>query len=289
MFEKKEFFKCVDNNLIKIKGIDKFDFIQGIISNDINILKKKTSIFSSILTPQGKFLYDFFIVNYNDHLYLECNYKNTNEILQKLKLYKLRSRVEFEVDRNLIILLTNEENSSKIRKLCENTSLDFFDPRFNKFFKRIYLDKIYLEKINNHLDFLEVEKKIYDQKRIENSIPDFLLDSFKQKSLLMEMRFDELNGISWDKGCFLGQEITARMKYRNIIKKKLAFISINFNSRLDTQIKCNDKIIGSLHSHTNNFGIGYVNTDFLKIKNKGEIICGDSILEISNPWWSESN
>ena len=87
------------------------------------------------------------------------------------------------------------------------------------------------------------------------------------------------------KGCFLGQEITARMKYRNIIKKKLAFISIKFNSRLANEIICKNNIIGTLLSHTNNYGIGYVNTEFLINSNKEKIICGDSIVKISNPWW----
>tara|TARA_B100000029_G_scaffold516038_1_gene626339 strand:+ start:892 stop:1761 length:870 start_codon:yes stop_codon:yes gene_type:complete len=285
MFEKKEFFKCAENNLIKINGIDKFNFIQGIISNDINILKKKTSIFSSMLTPQGKFLYDFFITNFNDQLYLECNSKNTSEILQKLNLYKLRSNVEFQVDKDLTIILTNENNSLKIKKISKNKSLDFFDPRFTNFFKRIYLKNKNFSEINENEDFQEINKKKYNEIRIENCIPDFMLDSFKNKSLLMEMRFDELNGISWEKGCFMGQEITARMKYRNIIKKKLISISIDFNSKLGAEIICNQKIIGSLLSHTNRYGIGYINTDFLIKENKDKIICGDSVIKVSSPWW----
>ena len=240
-----------------------------------------------MLTPQGKFLFDFFIVNFNDNFYLECNKENTHEIIQKLNQYKLRSKVELEIEKNLIVILTNDKNSSKIKSISKNTSVDFFDPRFKKFFKRIYLDKIFQEKINNNSDFFEINKIKYNEKRIRNSIPDFFVDSVKQKSLLMEMRFDDLNGISWEKGCFLGQEITARMKYRNIIKKKLAFISIKFNSRLANEIICKNNIIGTLLSHTNNYGIGYVNTEFLINSNKEKIICGDSIVKISNPWWSK--
>ena len=81
-------------------------FIQGIISNDIELLKKKKSIYSSILTPQGRFLYDFFITALDDKFLLECNSYDFKEILKKFDLYKLKSDVNFKVEENLVIFLT---------------------------------------------------------------------------------------------------------------------------------------------------------------------------------------
>ena len=285
MFEKKDFFNFKDNGLIKIKGDDKFNFIQGIISNDINILKKKTSIFSSILTPQGKFLYDFFLTHHRNDFFLECNRSNLDEILKKLTLYKLRSDVSFEILTDYEIILTSKNNSDEIREKLSESSIIFFDPRFEKFFKRIYIKKNEFQKVFENLDFKEISHDEYHSLRIQNAIPDFTVDSFKEKSLLMEMRFEELNGISWEKGCYLGQEITARMKYRKIIKRKLVSFSINFKSELNQDILYEDKIIGSLMSHTKEKGIGYINSEFLEDDNNFIFKCGDSKLKIIEPWW----
>ena len=97
------------------------------------------------------------------------------------------------------------------------------------------------------------------------------------------MRFDQLNGISWDKGCYMGQEITARMKYRNIIKK-IYSVSIRFKNTLEKKIFSNNNEIHELFSHNQQFGIAYINTDFKNFKNQ-EVVCGDSSLEIILPWW----
>ena len=85
--------------------------------------------------------------------------------------------------------------------------------------------------------------------RLKKSIPDFSVDALRNKSLLLEMRFDQLNGISWEKGCYMGQEITARMKYRNITKKKLCSVDIDFKSQLNEKIFSKNIEIGQLFSH----------------------------------------
>ena len=103
MFIEKNIFKIKNNTLILIEGDEKFKFIQGIISNDITLLKKKKSIYSSILTPQGRFIYDFFITYWKDNFLLECHKLNSEELLKKLKLYKLKSKVNFKIEDNFEI------------------------------------------------------------------------------------------------------------------------------------------------------------------------------------------
>ena len=104
----------------------------------------------------------------------------------------------------------------------------------------------------------------------------------------MEMRFEDLNGISWDKGCYMGQEITARMKYRNLMKRKIFNIKINFVTHLESSIKVDDQKIGELTSHNKKYGFGYINLNYFKKKNKNSILCGDSFLSILKPWWSKT-
>ena len=184
-----------------------------------------------------------------------------------------------------MIFLTNYSDLETLNKSIKNKLLHFFDPRFDSELTRIYLDKKYTSEFLKPFNL--ISEKEFTELRISKTIPDFNYDAVKNKSLLLEMRFDELNGISWEKGCYMGQEITARMKYRKIVKKKLFSVLINFKTKLDTKIFSNNEEIGELFSHNKNFGIAYIRTDFDETKNK-EIICGDSNLKISLPWWSKT-
>ena len=105
MLDNDSFYGLKDRIIIQIHGKDKFSFIQGIISNDVNILKKKTSIYSSILTPQGRFITDFFLTMYKDSLLIEIHENDKEVIFQKLNIYKLRSEVEFTILKNCSVFL----------------------------------------------------------------------------------------------------------------------------------------------------------------------------------------
>ena len=216
MFGDKEYFISENSSIILVEGKDKYSFIQGIISNDIEILRKKPSIYCSMLTPQGRFLYDFFISNLNDMFCIECDNSIKQELYERLLIYKLRSDVKIRLDTDLKVVLTG----SIIKKLesFSNNFISFYDPRFDNFLCRTYMEKM----TNGPLRKLtKLSKEHFKDLRLQNSIPDFTVDAIRNKSLLLEMRFDELNGISWSKGCYMGQEITARMKYRNTVKKNI--------------------------------------------------------------------
>ena len=285
MLQKKEFHKFNERSIIKISGKDKFSFVQGIISNDIEILKKKTSIYSSILTPQGKFLADFFLSVYDDSFLLEIHKDDESLVMQKLNIYKLRSNVKLELKEGVSIFLISNDSQEDIMKL----KLKFFcfdDPRFNNLFKRLYVfnaPKQFNLK-NNKLKI--ISQSVYNDTRLKNSIPDFNIDATKNKSLLLEMRFDELNGISWNKGCYMGQEITARMKYRNIVKRKLFKIKIFFKGKIDEAIKFKGEEIGNITSHNKIDGFAYINLKFLDTCVDKELLSGDSIIKLEKLWWS---
>ena len=283
MFIEKSIFNIKNNTLIVIEGDDKYKFIQGIISNDIELLKKKKSIYGSILSPQGRFIHDFFITQWNNNFILECSRLDSDEILKKFELYKLKSDVKFKIETNLKIFLINFSSLETVDSSVRSKLFNFSDPRFNNELTRVYIDEKYSLKFIKYFNSLN-EQEFFDF-RLKKTIPNFNDDAKKNKSLLLEMRFDELNGISWKKGCYMGQEITARMKYRNIVKKKIFCVSINFKTRLEKKIFSKNKQIGELFSHNKIFGIAYINTDFDFSEN--EVTCGDSKLKISLPWWCE--
>lgn len=282
MLEPNKIFKLNKSSLILIEGNDKFDFIQGIISNDIKFLKKKKSIYAAILSPQGRYLYDFFVTNHNNNFLLECPSFQVNEIYKKLNLYKLRSDVKIKIIQTFDIFLVNKLNLDEFT-VNNSEGLFFEDPRFNNSLIRVYAPKEF--KIKNRKISLMNEDQ-YNDFRINMSIPDFTKDSKKEKSLLLEMRFDELNGISWEKGCYLGQEITARMKYRGKVKKKIFCISIDFRSRLDEKIFLKKKEVGMILSHNNVKGLAFIDM-MIDIDPSDYLICGDSKIRYEKPWWSK--
>lgn len=282
MFDDKEYYLFKKRGIILIEGKDRFKFIQGIISNDIELLRKKPSIYSSLLTPQGKFQYDFFISNFKEKFYLECNISEQEELISKFMMFKLRLDVKVSINSDYNIILSkkklnlSESNSSSI--------FSFYDPRFdNSFFSRTYADSNFLTEIKKK--YVEINENRYQTLRLNNCIPDFSIDATKAKSLLLEMRFDELNGISWTKGCYMGQEITARMKHRNIVKKKIFKVLIDFRSNLKNEITLENETVGKLTSHNKKDGIAFLDTKALSNLNTKSFFSGDSKIIIQEPWW----
>ncbi|MDC2965939.1 hypothetical protein OAY92_01925 [Alphaproteobacteria bacterium] len=282
MFDDKEYYLFKKRGIILIEGKDRFKFIQGIISNDIELLRKKPSIYSSLLTPQGKFQYDFFISNFKEKLYLECDISAQEELISKFMMFKLRLDVKVSINSDYNIILSkkklnfSESNSSSI--------FSFYDPRFdNSFFSRTYADSNFLTEIKKK--YVEINENRYQTLRLNNCIPDFSIDATKAKSLLLEMRFDELNGISWTKGCYMGQEITARMKHRNIVKKKIFKVLIDFRSNLKNEITLENETVGKLTSHNKKNGIAFLDTKVLSNLNTKKFFSGDSKIIIQEPWW----
>ena len=189
-------------------------------------------------------------------------------------------KVSITSDYNIVLskkkLNFSERDSSSI--------FSFYDPRFNNsFFSRTYADSNSLNEIKKK--YVEINENRYQTLRLNNCIPDFSIDATKAKSLLLEMRFDKLNGISWTKGCYMGQEITARMKYRNIVKKKIFKVLIDFRSNLKNEITLENETVGKLTSHNKKDGIAFLDTKALSNLNTINFFSGDSKIIIQEPWW----
>ncbi len=282
MLNPNEIFISENSSIMLVEGTDKFNFFQGIISNDIEILKKKPSIYCSILSPQGKFQHDIFITTHGNTFFVECHKKNQHELFQKLSMYKLRSDIKIKIDESWLTVLTKK----KLVDIPKQDLVSFYDPRFDDFFSRSYVKNESLKVVQD--EFKLIAKDYFESLRLSHSIPDFSVDAIKEKSLLLEMRFDDLNGISWTKGCFMGQEITARMKYRNMIKRKLFKVIINFNSELSNEIFLDKKVIGQLLSNNRSVGLAFLNIEMLKNQKSSTLVSGDSQIKVEDPWWVKS-
>ena len=207
------FYRNDNSRFLSVEGQDSSDFLQNLITNDVNKCTKENIIYSCLLSPQGKFMADFFMFKNEEKYIIETHSVFYEKLLKKLSLYKLRSKV-------LINEITNFYSYSVFGELNNNYNFIIFcaDPRNKKIGNKLICKSIELEKLN---DFIEIDEKKYHEILIQNTVPLSHFDLEENKSLLLENNFENLNSISWDKGCYVGQEITARMKYRSLLKKQL--------------------------------------------------------------------
>ena len=262
---KNKYIVFEDRSFFEIKGEDKDTFLQGLITNDINKCTDKKSIYSAFLSPQGKFLADFFILKYENSYLFETPKLFLEELLKKLNNYKLRSKIDIVEKQSLISLsiLGGDEIFGKLDSLGSTIKIDdgyaFIDPRNKELGIKVIINKDTINFFAKKYDLIEEDINKYEEIRINNAIPDSIFDLKYNNSLILENNFDKINAISWDKGCYVGQEITARIKYRSLLKKNLLKVKIlnGFVSSGD-DIYFEEKLIGTITSNNKNIALAMI-------------------------------
>ncbi len=224
-----------DRAILYINGEDAKEFLQNLISNDINKVSDVNSCFSSLLTPQGKFLYEFIIVKHKSGYLLDCEKPQAEELFKQLSLYKLRSKVEIlNLSNEFVVAAFSHEKfltfeAAKDQPGCTIKYREdpiFLDPRNKDLGARliINLEKLYLslKKLDLHDSNL---KEYYSLSHSLGIVPKDL-NKLKDKLFGIECNFEELNGIDFKKGCYVGQENTARIKLKNKLSKRLFPINL---------------------------------------------------------------
>ena len=253
--DKDQIILLEDRGLILISGEDAKNFLQNIITNDIEKVNLSTSIFSALFTPQGKYLFEFFLLQSKNGYLLDCDHKFTNEIINFLLKYKLRSKIEIsDVSKDYVIGLINSEKFLDIQK-NENENGDtiefrgsplFLDPRNNNLGARIVssLEKLHLtiKKLNLKI----IKPDTYFAKAHSLGIPIKGIENLKDQLFGLEANFEELNAIDFKKGCYIGQENTARMKLKEKLRRRLLPISSTEKLNLGEEIFYNKTKIGKI-------------------------------------------
>ncbi len=253
--EKDQIIILKNRGLISITGEDAKEYLQNIITNDINKVSKISSVFAALLSPQGKYLFDFFVIKQDEGYLLDCDGNSLKELIANLSKYKIRSQVEIkDLSLNYVVGVMNLDNFKIIQKELkkEETTLEyrespiFVDPRDNDLGARIIspLEKLYLtiKKLNLKI----VENNSYIKKAFLKGIPVEGLVNLKEQLFGLEINFEKLNAIDFKKGCYVGQENTARMKLKNKIRRQLMSIKTEKNVKIGDEIKYNDSVIGRI-------------------------------------------
>ena len=231
-------YTYLDNRAaITVSGPDRYDFLQELITNDIQKVENGL-VYACLLSPQGKFLFDFFIRQEDEDLILECEGGERAEaLLKKLKLYKLHSDVTLNLNNQDVWTLWGDMDLEHPR-----------DPRHLDLGFRSY------EKPEQGK---EAPFEAWDKHRISLCVPTGSRDLIPEKSTLSEGNMDALNAIDYKKGCYVGQELTARIHYRGLAKKRL--YTVEFESEAPaplSDLKDNDgKSIGEMRSSSGNLGL----------------------------------
>ena len=283
-----------DRGILYISGPDSEKFLQNLISNNIEKVNESKSCFASLLSPQGKFLFDFIVVKHKDGYLLDCEKRIIDQLYKKLVMYKLRSAVEIlNLSNEFVVAAFNHEKFLSIEgaknELGYTTKYNgdhvLLDPRNKKLGGRIIanLEKLYMSLKKMKLKSSNIDE--YYKLSYELGIPQNNMDQLQEKLFGIECNFEELNAIDFKKGCYVGQENTARIKNKDKLNKRLLPLQVKKGS-----INNNDPII------SNNVEIGKVliankfSFALIKFKDKEfeynkEFKCGEANIEILKPNW----
>ncbi len=290
--EKDQIIILEDRGTISIKGEDSEDFLQNIITNNVEKVNSANSIFSALFTPQGKYLYEFFLVKSNNGFFLDCDGKSTKDLINHLSKYKLRSKVEIkDVSSKFVIGIINIDKFNEIQsKENKNTKTIFYrdcpvfiDSRSNKLGARILstLEKLHLtiKKLNLKI----IDSNIYFDIAHLNGVPIKGVQNLKDQLFGLEANFEELKAIDFKKGCYVGQENTARIKLKNKLRRRLLAIKIDGLVEVGSELMFNKTKIGKvLIGGSYPFAlIKLFDPDFTQYKDK-EILINNKKVKIIN-------
>ena len=293
-----------DRGFIKINGNEAKSFLQNIVTNDIEKITDNLTLFSSIFTPQGKYLYEFFILKFEDGYLLECEKKLTSEIIKIFNFYKLRTKVNLiDVSQKYINIIISLEKFKEIAKTqhvkgstlscvegstlsCENERI-YVDSRHKNLGAKIITKIENSENIIKKLNLKKIDKKNYYEKSFALGIPQLNLTKLKDKIFGIENNLDELGGIDFKKGCYIGQENTSRIKLRNKLRRRiLPILKITGKISENDVIKYKDQEIGKIMiDKPYSFALIKVVDPDLKEFNNVELVCGTSKVKILKPDW----
>ena len=282
-----------DRGLLYINGDDAREFLQNIITNNIENVTEDKSCFAALLSPQGKYLYDFIVVKHKSGYFLDCEKQNIEELYKQLNLYKLKSKVEIlNLSNEFVVAILSKEkflslDNSKDEKgftIKYREDSIFLDPRSKDLGARLVIN---LEKL--HLSLKKLELKISDNKNyheLSHNLGIAQIDTKKLQNKIfgIECNFEELNGIDFKKGCYVGQENTTRIKLKEKLNKRLFAIKI-----LDGQINSNEityknKEVGKLLINNQNpFGLIKFKSENFNFDNNFK--CGNANIKIIKPAW----
>lgn len=262
------FYQLDSRKIISVNGADKFSFLQGLITNDIRLLEEVPCIYTLMLTPNGRYLYDFFIWNENGLMMLDVEAQFADTILKKLNMYKLRSDVELKIEDDFYVysFLVETEGGS-------------IDPRMKSLGYRLVIDEM--------IEGAWLEEH-FANRCWEKGVPYHSQDMIPEKSIPLEWSMDSLNAIAWDKGCYMGQELTARTKHQGIVRKIACPVEVKGQGARGDEIFAGEQKVGKLQSNRDGKGFALLEIEVLQSGKKEFTTANNAVINLRLPSWIEN-
>jgi folate-binding protein YgfZ len=246
-----------DRTVIGVAGADALEFLQGLVTNDLRSLKNGAGvIWTALLTPQGKYLVDFLVANTGQHLLIDVSSSHAAGLLKRLSLYRLRADVQLSP---LPLHVTRGLGAAPRGALA--------DPRDPALGWRAYGDTPGSDPVID-----------WDAIRVDRMVPETGVELIPDDSYILEQGFERLHGVDFRKGCYVGQEVTARMKHKTELRKGLARVRIEGEAPTGSEILAGDKPVGRLGTRSGDRALAYLRFD----RAEGEMRAGTARL------WTDS-
>jgi len=289
------FVRLEQRAVIEVGGEDRRTFLQGLVSNDMTKVAGDRAVYAGLLTPQGKFLFDLFVVELGDLFLIETEAARAEDLRKKLSMYKLRAKVTLALSSTLAAFAALGDGAAKVFDLEAEAGaatefaggVAFVDPRLAESGLRLLLPADGGERVLAANGFAAAPFEVWDQARLRLGLPDGSRDIEIDKGLLLENGFDELKGVDFQKGCYMGQELTARTKYRSLIKKRLMPVEFSGPAPVvGSDIRLGEAEAGEMRSSSGNVGLALVRLEQFRASGGVGLTSGGATLTARKPDWA---
>jgi folate-binding protein YgfZ len=282
-----------DRGVLALTGEDRVGFLQGLVSNDVAKASAARALYAAFLTPQGRFLHDFFLVAQGDTLLLDCEGGRRADLLTRLSRFRLRAKVTLDdvSERYVVAALVDGGAGEPGEAAPLDGGIAFVDPRLAALGRRAILPVGEASAALAASGLPPGDEADYDRLRLGLGVPDGSRDLPVEKAYLLENGFDELNGVDWQKGCYMGQELTARTKYRGLVRKRLMPVAVAGPlPAAGTQVTLAAKDAGEMRSGRDGIGLALLRLDVVEeARTAGlPLMAGQARLTPGTPAWMGS-
>jgi hypothetical protein len=283
--------------VLAVEGPDARDFLQGLVSNDVHRVGPDHAVYAALLTAQGRYLHDFFIAALGDALHLDCEAGRREDLKRRLSIYRLRSKVTLSdvTDRLAVALIYGTDALERLGLPAEpgrarplGNGIVYVDPRLPGLGVRALLPCDSAAAVLRDVGLAEGDPADYDRLRLSLGVPDGSRDLPVEKAILLENGFDELHGVDWNKGCYIGQELTARTKYRGLVRKRLMPVEIDGPAPAPgTPLLFDGQEAGEMRNAVDGLGLAMIRLEYLeKLGSGGVLSAGDARVTPHKPDWA---
>jgi hypothetical protein len=281
-----------DRGILAVSGPDRRPFLQGLVSNDVDKVCPAAARYAAYLTAQGKYLHDFMMVEAGESIWLDAEAARLGDLKRRLSMYRLRAKASLDERPDLCVAAVFGADAPAALGLSREpgaarplgSGAVFVDPRLASLGARAILPREEARALLTDAGLVEAEFDRYDRLRLSLGVPDGSRDLVLEKSILLEAGFDELNGVDWQKGCYIGQELTARTKYRGLVKKRLMPVRIEGPTPPPgTVVTTDGREIGEMRSSRDGLGLALLRLE--PVREGKRLVAGEATLVPVRPAW----